>query len=432
VRIDARHPSLLFAGTEQGVYISFNDGALWQPLQLNLPVSPVNDLVVKNSDLVVATHGRSFWVLDDITPLEQYEDSIPQQDAHLFVPAPANHSVLRGSFFAPGGSVGKNPPAGAAIDYWLKVSLKKPDETKAKTSSGAGEGTGSTKEETVTSAEAKKTDAEGESPKITLEILDSSGKVIRKFPKKKEEGGGDDEEDFFRRDANAGSLPAEAGLNRFVWDLRYEGATKVPKAPLWGGSTEGPEALPGTYEVRLTVLGKSYTAPLEITADQRLKVSQEDLTKQFDLLLKIRDKVTETDDAIIQIRNLRDQIHAINVQLKGDPRSKVIADAGKSLDTKMTVVEEALIQTKAKSGQDVLNFPVRLNNDLVALGGVVGSATTAPTRQSYEVFDMVSKAVDEQLAKWKSIVSSDVASYNSLVKAQEVPALVLMQPEADK
>jgi hypothetical protein len=98
----------------------------------------------------------------------------------------------------------------------------------------------------------------------------------------------------------------------------------------------------------------------------------------------------------------------------------------------MTVVEEALIQTKAKSGQDVLNFPVRLNNDLVALGGVVGSATTAPTRQSYEVFDMVSKAVDEQLAKWKSIVSSDVASYNSLVKAQEVPALVLMQPEADK
>jgi photosystem II stability/assembly factor-like uncharacterized protein len=432
VRIDARHPSLLFAGTEQGVYISFNDGALWQPLQLNLPVSPVNDLVVKNSDLVVATHGRSFWVLDDITPLEQYEDSIPQQDAHLFVPAPANHSVLRGSFFSPGGSVGKNPPAGAAIDYWLKVSLKKPDETKAKTSIGAGEGTGSTKEETVTSAEAKKTDAEGESPKITLEILDSSGKVIRKFPKKKEEGGGDDEEDFFSRDANSGSLPVEAGLNRFVWDLRYEGATKVPKAPLWGGSTDGPEALPGTYEVRLTVLGKSYTAPLEITADQRLKVSQEDLTKQFDLLLKIRDKVTETDDAIIQIRNLRDQIHAINVQLKGDPRSKVIADAGKSLDTKMTVVEEALIQTKAKSGQDVLNFPVRLNNDLVALGGVVGSATSAPTRQSYEVFDMVSKAVDEQLAKWKSIVSTDVASYNSLVKAQEVPALVLMQPEADK
>jgi photosystem II stability/assembly factor-like uncharacterized protein len=431
VRIDPRHPGLLFAGTEQGVYISFNDGVLWQPLQLNLPVSPVNDLVVKNSDLVVATHGRSFWVLDDIAPLEQYEDSIPQQDAHLFAPAPANHTVLRGSFFAPGGSVGKNPPAGAVIDYWLKVSLQKPDETKGKISSGAGEGTGatSTKEGTVTSSE---TDAEGESPKITLEILDSSGKVIRKFPRKKEEGGGGDEEDFFHRDDSAGRLPAEAGLNRFVWDLRYEGATKVPKAPLWGGSTDGPEALPGTYEVRLTVLGKSYTVPLEITADQRLKVSREDLTKQFDLLLKIRDKVTETDDAIIQIRNLRDQINAVNVQLQGDPRSRVIADAGKSLNTKMTVVEEALIQTKAKSGQDVLNFPVRLNNDLVALGGVVGSADAAPTRQSYEVFDMVGKAVDEQLAKWKSIVAIDVASYNDLVRAQAVPALVLLPPKVDK
>ena len=433
VRIDPRHPSLLFAGTEQGVYISFNDGALWQPLQLNLPVSPVNDLVVKNNDLVVATHGRSFWVLDDITPLEQYEDTIPQQDTHLFTPAPANHSVLRGSFFASGGNVGKNPPAGAVIDYWLKVSLKKPDEAKAKTSSADGEGTGSTKEGTAASAEAEKTDADAGSPKITLEIVDSSGKVIRKFPKKKEEGGsGDDEEGFSRRGDSTGSLPAEAGLNRFVWDLRYEGATKVPRAPLWGGSTDGPEALPGTYAVRLTVLGKSYTAPLEIMADQRLKASQEDLTKQFDLLLKIRDKVTETDDAIIQIRNLRDQINAINVRLKGDPRSKPIADAGKSLDTKMTVVEEALIQTKAKSGQDVLNFPVRLNNDLVALGGVVGSADAAPTSQSYEVFDMVSKEADEQLAKWKSIVSIDVASYNNLVKAQEVPALVLTQPEVDK
>ena len=136
--------------------------------------------------------------------------------------------------------------------------------------------------------------------------------------------------------------------------------------------------------MRLTVLGKSYTAPLEIKADPRLKMGQEDLTQQFDLLLKIRDKVTETDDAIIQIRDLREQINAINTRLKNDPRAKVIADAGKTVDTKMTVVEEALVQTKAKSGQDVLNFPVRLNNDLVALGGVVGSADSTPTRQSYD------------------------------------------------
>jgi photosystem II stability/assembly factor-like uncharacterized protein len=437
VRIDPRRPALLFAGTEQGVYISFNDGALWQPLQLNLPAAPINDLVIKNTDLVVATHGRSFWVLDDITPLEQYEDSIPQQDTYLFKPASANHTVFRGSFFAPSGSVGKNPPAGAIIDYWLKVALKKPDQSNGAPGVPArpeGEPSAAAPAKTEPAAatvDSKKPDAEPEAPKITIEILDFSGKVIRKYPKKKEEGG-DDEEDFFSRGAAAGALPAEAGLNRFVWDLHYEGATRVPKAPLWGGSTDGPEALPGTYQVKLTVLGKSYAAPLEIKADDRMKVSQEDLAKQFDLLLKIRDKVTETDEAIIQIRDLRDQMNAINTRLKNDPRAKVIADAGKALDAKLTVIEEALIQTKAKSGQDVLNFPVRLNNDLVALSGVVGSATSAPTRQSYEVFEIVSKSVDDQLTKWKTIVSTDVAAYNDLVKKQEVPALMLKQPETGK
>ena len=418
VRVDPRRQNLLFAGTEQGVYVSFDDGAHWQPLQLNLPAAPVNDLVIKNTDLVVATHGRSFWVLDDITPLEQYEDSIPQHEAHLFTPAAANHTLFQGSFFAPSGNVGKNPPAGAVIDYWLKTSLKKQDQAKAEAAPS------------TSSSGTEKPDKE-EDPKITLEILDSSGKVIRKYPKK-EEPAGDEEEDFFSRGGNKGSLPADAGLNRFVWDLRYEGATKVPHAPLWGGSTDGPEALPGAYQARLTVLGKTYTAPLEIKADPRLKIGPDDLAKQFDLLLKIRDKVTETDDAIIQIRDVREQINAINKRLKDDPRAKAIADAGKALDMKMTVVEEALIQTKAKSGQDVLNFPVRLNNDLVALSGVVGSADSAPTKQSYEVFDMLNKEVDEQLAKWKAIVSTEVAAYNSLMKQQDVPALMVKQPEAEK
>jgi hypothetical protein len=431
VRIDPQHLGLLFAGTEAGVYISFDDGEHWQSLQLNLPVSPVNDLVVKNKDLVVATHGRSFWVLDDITPLEQYSDSIPQEEAHLFTPAPANHTVFRGSFFGGGAHTGKNPPAGAVIDYWLKTALKKPDadkkdsekkdaEKKESGDSGAKAQRASAKAEDKEKAEVKD---ETEAPKITLDILDASGKVIRHFPKKEDDA--DADEGFGAPDRNASTLPGEAGLNRFVWDTNYEGASKVPHAPLWGGSTDGPQALPGKYEVRLTVLGKSYTAPLEIQPDPRLKVTQADLQKQFDLLLKIRDKTTETDDAINQMRDLRDQMKAIDKRLKNDPRAKTVADAGKALDKKMTEVEEALIQTKAKSGQDVLNFPIRLNNQLVALGGVVGSADAAPTQQSYEVFDMLSKAIDEQLAKWKSIVATDVKSYNDTVKQQDVPALML-------
>jgi photosystem II stability/assembly factor-like uncharacterized protein len=452
VRVDPRRPHLLFAGTEQGMYVSFDDGAHWQPMQLNLPMSPVNDLVIKNTDLVVATHGRSFWVLNNITALEQYEDSIPQQDAHLFTPAATSHTVFRGSVFAAQGNVGNNPPGGAVIDYWLKTSLKKPEKKDA--SAPPKDASAPSKDTTPPGKEApapggepsqakgeaaksesdrdkdKDKDKKEEPPKITLEILDSSGTVIRKFPKKEDSGG--DEEDFLGRDRSGSDLPADKGLNRFVWDLRYEGATKIPHAPLWGGDTEGPVALPGNYQVRLTVLGKTYTAPLEIKPDPRVKISQEDLTKQFDLLLKIRDKMTGTDDAIIEIRDLRDQITALNKRLKNDSREKAIADAGKALDKKMTEVEEALIQTKAKSGQDVLNYPVRLNNHLAALGGVVGSADTAPTKQSYEAFDTVSKEVDLQLAKWKAIVSTDVAAYNHLVKQQEVPAIILTNPEASK
>ncbi len=416
VRTDPRRPGLLFAGTEQGVYISFDDGGHWQPMQINLPISPVNDLVIKNNDLVVATHGRSFWILDDIAPLRQYSESIPQQDAFLFNPSPTNHTLLEGSPFGGGGNVGKNPPAGALIYYWLKTSLKKSD----KKAGGAGG-------DDANKAEAEK----NEPPKITIEILDASGKTIRKFPKKKEESG-PDEEDFFGRGGGGDALPADAGLNRFVWDLRYEGATAVPKAPLWGGNIDGPVALPGGYQVKLTVLGKSYTAPLEITADPRLSVTQADLNKQFDLLMKLRSQTTATDDTIIQIRSIRDQIDAVNKHVGNDAQSKPILDAGKSLNKKLTDVEEVLIQTKAKSGQDVLNFPVRLNNHFVALSGVVGSASTAPTQQSYEVYDMLSKQLDEQLAKWNAIVVTDIPAYNNLVKQQDVPALKLTSPEADK
>jgi hypothetical protein len=430
VRVDPKQPNLLFAGTEKGVYVSFDDGGKWQPLQLNLPESPINDLIVKNNDLVVATHGRSFWILDDIGPLRQYNDSIPQQQAHLFTPTPTNETVFRASFFG-GQGAGKNPPGGAVIYYWLKTSLKKPDQkagadSKAAESGGAGT---ESHEAEAKAADDKAAAARKEPPKITLEILDSSGKVIRKLPNKEAEGIADEDEDF-SRGGGAHDLPADAGLNRFVWDQRYEGATAVPKAPLWGGGTDGPQALPGSYQVRLTVLGQSYTAPLEITTDPRLSVTQADMQKRFELLMKIRDQLTSTDNTIIEIRDVRDQINALNKRLGDDPKQKPIVDAGKALDKKMTEVEEVLIQTKAKSGQDVLNFPVRLNNDIAALGGVVGSADSAPTQQSYEVDELLSQRLNEQLVKWNQIQSTDIPAYNNLVKQQEVPAVKVTVPES--
>lgn len=432
VRVDPKRKGLLYAGTERGVYVSFDDGANWQPLQLNLPEAPINDLIVKNDDLAVATHGRSFWILDDLSPLRQWSDSIKSDDVHLFAPADANHTTFSGSFFGAGEHAGQNPPAGAVVYYFLKTEIKKPENKKDEGSANSE----AAKAGPTSSTEAKTTGNAGgaeekkpESP-VKIEILDSSGKVIRTYPPKHPPAQG--EEGFFFR-TRPEEIPTEACVNRFVWDLHYEGAPRIPNSPLWGGSTDGPLALPGEYQVRLTVDGKSQTQPLKIVPDPRLKVTAQDLQKQFDLMQQILGKVTQVHDAVRQIRDVRAQITAVNKRLKEEknPNAKDLADAGSALDKKMTVVEEALIQTKAKSGQDVLNYPIRLNNLLVALGGIVSSADAAPTKQDYEMYDDLSKQSDEQLAKWNEIVKTDLPSYNHLAQEKSVP-LVGLSPATEQ
>jgi len=434
VRVDPKKKGLLYAGTERGVYVSFDDGGNWQALQLNLPVSPVNDLIVKNDDLAVATHGRSFWVLDDLSPLRQWSDSIKSDDLHLFTPADANHTTFAGSFFG-GGNDGQNPPAGAIVYYYLKTEIKKAeakkdekkeekkDEASAK-SATAGAESGKQAENSKPEDSEKKSES-----RVKIEILDSAGKVIRTYPPKHEAGGEGGEESFFAR-GHHDEIPTEAGINRFVWDLHYEGAARIPNSPLWGGSTDGPLALPGDYQVRLTVEGKSQTQSFKIVPDPRLQITQEDLKKQFDLMQQILGKVTQVHDAIRQIRDIRAQMTAVNKRLKEEknPNAKEVADAGAALDKKMTVVEEALIQTKAKSGQDVLNYPIRLNNLLVALGGIVSSADASPTKQDYEMYDDLSKQADEQLAKWNEIIKTDLAAYNRSAQEKTIP-LVGLSPE---
>ncbi len=434
VRIDPKRKGLLYAGTERGVYVSFDDGANWQSLQLNLPVSPVNDLVVKNDDLAVATHGRSFWILDDLSPLRQWSDSLKADDVHLFTPGEANHTTFPGSFFG-GGDAGQNPPAGAVVYYYLKTEIKKPEgkneerkgEAGAK-SAGSSPTAGAESAKQAENSKAEDSEKKSES-RVKIEILDSTGKVIRTYPSKQEAAGEGGEESFFSR-GHHDEIPTEAGINRFVWDLHYEGATRIPNSPLWGGSTDGPLALPGEYQVRLSVDGKSQTQEFKIVPDPRLQVTQEDLKKQFDLMQQILGKVTQVHDDIRQIRDIRAQMTVLNKRLKEEknPNAKELADAGAALDKKMTVVEEALIQTKAKSGQDVLNYPIRLNNLLVALGGIVSSADASPTKQDYEMYDELSKQADEQLAKWNEIVKTDLAAYNRLAQEKAIP-LVGISPE---
>ena len=456
VREDPKRKGLLFAATELGVFFSPDAGAHWRSLQRNLPASSMRDIVVKNDDLVVATHGRSFWVLDDISPLRQLDSDIPNAEAFLFKPG-----VAYRFFGGPGrGNVGQNPPNGAIIYYQLKNALKK-DEHKSDASDKDPGKTGESKtEESKAAALTSQTPTEPEGAKpsskaeatqtgpapatslkskadesnLKVEILDKTGKVVRTYPSKQNptpEGAETPPEEGFGQQRPT-ALTAEAGLNRFNWDLRYEEVPKVPGYPLWGGGTVGPIALPGSYQVRLTVKGRSYTAPLEIRGDPRSSASAADLQKQFDLVSKIQAKVGETHAAVNQIRDVRRQIDDLTKRLAQtkDPREKTITDAGKRLQEKMKPVEEELIQVKNKSSQDLLSNGIKINNQLAALAGEVESSDGAPTSQSYEVFKMMSDKLDAQLATWRNLVTNDLAAFNQLVRQQDVPAIVVESKSA--
>jgi hypothetical protein len=194
---------------------------------------------------------------------------------------------------------------------------------------------------------------------------------------------------------------------------------------LWAGETRGPKVAPGTYQVKLTVDGKTLTQSFEVKPDSRLTITPADYAKQTELGLRIRDKLNETHNAIIQIRDVRRQVDDLMKRIAGQPNAKVINDAGSALNKNLTTIEEALYQTKNQSNQDPLNFPIRLNNKLAALAGVVGSAEAAPTAQSYVVYDEVAALIDAQLQRLAQIMKTDVPAFNQLVRDQNIPAVVV-------
>jgi hypothetical protein len=217
-------------------------------------------------------------------------------------------------------------------------------------------------------------------------------------------------------------------MNRFVWDLRYPESVRFPGMILWSGEMRGPRVAPGMYQVRLTVDGQTTSQSFEVKPDPRLSASAADYAKQLELGLKIRDKVTETHNAIIQIRDVRKQVDDLLKRVAGQPGFKVINDAATPLKKNLTEVEESLYQTKNRSSQDPLNFPIRLNNKLAALAGVVQSADAAPTDQSYAVYDDLVAQIDAQLARLSQIMKTDVPAFNQLVRDQNVPAVTVKPP----
>jgi photosystem II stability/assembly factor-like uncharacterized protein len=390
VREDPKHKGLLYAGTETGVYFSVDDGGHWQPLKLNLPTVPIHDLEVHGDDLVAATHGRSFWVLDDITPLRQLDAVSPTAEMTLFKPQTALRLHLPTDIDRRG-AVGDNPPPGVILDYYFKTAPKE---------------------------------------EVKLEIVDSDGKVVRTLSSKEKKG---DEQppEWPDQVKEITTIPASAGMNRYAWNLRWEPPVKIPGAFYSGVGPQGPLAQPGTYTVKLTAGNQTQSQPLEIILDPRAKgVKAEDLRKQFELALQIRDANTNLHRAVNQIRTLRAEIKALQQRFENDLNIKPLLEHAAALDKKMTPVEEQLIQVNMKGSEGNLAFPNMLNEQFDGISAVVQGGDSAPSQQQYEVFKMLRVQLDQQLAAWKQILSTEVPAFNNHMKSSSIPVLYL-PPESE-
>jgi hypothetical protein len=388
VREDPKKRGLLYAGTETGVFVSFNDGANWRPLKLNLPTTPVHDLTIKDNDLVVATHGRAFWILDDITPLRQYTDDSAQKDAFLYTPAVA-YRIQAGasSERRPSKRTGQNPPVGAMIYYFLKDAPKKEAETK-------------------------------------IEILDASGKVIRKYSSTEfntlEEPPDPDDKKAEKQ------LKPEAGLNRFVWDLRYEEARRVPGYYLYeyGGGARGPVAVPAHYQVRLTAAGQTQTAGFDLRLDPRVNVSQADLETQFNLLLDAREELSRVYDTVNQIQDVRTQLAGLKRRLP-ESAPKNIVSAADDLEKKLVGVREGLINLEITANEDSLAYPPQLDAKLAYLAMDVGTADSAPTEAESRQLDKLKRQVGGLISRWEDLQRRDLAAFQKLTAEGSLSTVVV-------
>jgi hypothetical protein len=264
--------------------------------------------------------------------------------------------------------------------------------------------------------------------------LDAKGDTIKTFSSKeskKDDGSSAGDEESFRGGRGGDKLAKEAGMNRFVWDMYYPDATRTPGAVLWGGSLRGPVAVPGNYQVRLIAGNQTLTEPFEIKPDPRLNLALADYQKQFDFLMQVRDKVSAAHEAVNFIREVRKQVDDLTKRVSdAGTDGKAVTAAAKDLNEKMKAIEEEIIQVKAKSSQDPLNYPIKLNNKIAVLADVASSMDALPTDASYTVFNQLSAKLDAQLAKLETIKTTDLPAFNKLVREQEVPAIMVSQKGA--
>ena len=370
LRADKKRPGLLYCGTEYGMYISYDYGNSWKPFQLNLPMVPITDLTIKDNDLVVATQGRGFWVLDDLTMIQEKQSGITQNNLKIF---PVRDAVrMNGSQNLNAKNAGINPPNGVVVNYFLKNFA--------------------------------------DSALLNIKVLDKNKNVIKTFSTKAPPTG------------DIGKIDANKGMNQFVWDMMYPEAEKVEGMILWN-NIRGLKAAPGTYYVRI-INDKKDSAESEFTirANPNYKTPQQEYEEQFSFLSTVKDKFNEIQKAIKNIREVRKQISDFMAR-QGKDTSGEIKTLADSINKRMTRVEEALYQTKAKSEQDVLNYPIRLNDKIAGLYSYAASGNYSPTAQVREAYADLSAQADAELNKLKTIFSVDVPRLNQLIREKQLPVI---------
>ncbi len=398
IREDPETPGLLFAGTETGVYVSLDDGAHWQSLQMNLPKSSVRDLAIRDGDLVAATHGRSFWVLDDIQPLRDWA-ATRGQDVHLFQPRTAVRFGGYGGGYVPR-DAGQNPPDGVIVDWYL---ASRPDSV------------------------------------VTLEFLDAKGAVVRRFTSKEAAPS----RPAFRnaeaaaiRDADLAArareriagladstsfvpadsiVPKREGLNRFVWNLSYPDAKQLSGIIDDYGTRAGPVVLPGTYTARLTVGGQSYTQTFQVKEDPRVNVTDAQLAAQFDLAMKVRQAIDTIAASVGRIDELEEQMDTWKSEIAGKPFAARVDSAAAVARDSLESVRESLVCVHCHADESSLNYPIQLYNKLISFNMMVQSAHAQPTDADMKVWADLSGKLDAQLARLDAAERGPVAALNSLL-----------------
>ena len=378
VREDPVRRGLLYAGTERGVFVSFDDGGHWQSLQLNLPASPIHDLVVHGDDLVVATHGRSFWILDDVTPLRQVQANTAAENAVLYSPQTAVRLHYPDSVDTRR-PVGENPPAGALIDYYLKTKPK------------------------------------GE---LTIEVLDAQGKVLRHLSSThstKEVQPPEWPDQIVPND----QIAADQGMNRLVWDLRMNDPAQIPGAFYSGPTPRGPLVPPGHYTVKLAVDGVTQTAPLTVIADPRVSNAEAAIQAKTALSMNVEQDIDHLHRAVNAIRKSRGEFERLQKDLAGKPANKALGDEAGALSKRLDPLEQALMQVNMKGSEANLAFPGMLNELFATFALSQDDADAPPTEQHLAFYKSLHERLDAQLALWGKL-QTDIAAFNDKLKATGV------------